>query len=116
MSTLEPPPIDAAKARLMEEMLALRAQGLPPRQRRVGVLFRAFSLAAAVALAVFAEPDRAFSIPLALLFVACYAGVARVAFNVGTGYIVPTQLVFIPMLLLLPTPVVPLLVVLGAAV
>jgi HD-GYP domain-containing protein (c-di-GMP phosphodiesterase class II) len=115
MSTAEPPPIDAAKSRLMEEALARRAQGLPARQRRVEVLFGVISLAAAVALAVLAEPDRAFSVPLAIVFVACYAGVARVAFNVGTGYIVPTQLVFIPMLLLLPTPVVPLLVVLGAA-
>ncbi len=50
----------------MEEMLTLRAQGLPARQRRVEVLFSAISLAAAVALAVFAEPERAFSIPLAL--------------------------------------------------
>ena len=39
---------------------------------------------------------------------------ASVAFNVGAGYVVPTQLMFIPMLLLLPTPLVPLLVTLGA--
>ena len=39
-----------------------------------------------------------------------YAVVARVEVWGGTGYAVPTQIVFVPMLLLLPTPLVPLLV------
>ena len=38
---------------------------------------------------------------------------ARIEFSIGAGYAVPTQLVLVPMLLLLPTPLVPLLV--GAA-
>jgi len=39
--------------------------------------------------------------------------VSRVEFAVGTGSVVPTQLVLVPMLLLLPRPLVPLLVAAG---
>jgi putative nucleotidyltransferase with HDIG domain len=39
-----------------------------------------------------------------------YAVADRIEFSSGTGYCVPTQLVFVPMMLLLPTPLVPLLV------
>jgi putative nucleotidyltransferase with HDIG domain len=63
-----------------------------------------------VALAVLANPARAWSPLVALGFVAAYAAAARIEFSAGTGVAVPTQLVFVPMLLLLPTPFVPLLV------
>ena len=39
-----------------------------------------------------------------------YALVGRAQFVLGTGFAVPTQVVLVPMLLLLPTPTVPLLV------
>ncbi len=44
------------------------------------------------------------------MFVVAYTVVNRVEFRLGDGNVVPTQLVFVPMLLLLPTPLVPLLV------
>jgi putative nucleotidyltransferase with HDIG domain len=45
--------------------------------------------------------------------VAAYAFVARAEFPTGAGYTVPTQVILVPMLLLLPTPTVPLLVALA---
>ena len=44
---------------------------------------------------------------------AAYALVARAEFPAGAGFAVPTQIVLVPMLLLLPTPSVPLLVALA---
>ena len=44
------------------------------------------------------------------MLVLAYAIVARVEFSAGAGTVVPTQVVFVPLLLLLPTPLVPLLV------
>ena len=67
----------------------------------------------AVLLAVLAEPERSWDVPRAVLLVAAFAVAARIELDVGAGYTVPTQLVFVPMLLLLPTPWVPLLVAAG---
>jgi putative nucleotidyltransferase with HDIG domain len=114
MSTPASHPIDAAAARRVEQSLAEAAQGLEARQQIVETVFALASVVAAAALAILADADRAFSLPLATAFVVCYAGMASVAFNVGAGYVVPTQLIFIPMLLLLPTPAAPLLVTLAA--
>ena len=49
------------------------------------------------------------------LLVLCYAVVARVQFEAGSGVAVPTQLVFIPMLFLAAPAAVPVLVALGLA-
>jgi hypothetical protein len=112
MST-PPPPIDTATEILLEGALERRAQGLSARERRAEMSFALVTLVAMVVLAVFAEPARATSLLLAAAFVAVYAIVHRVEFTLGDGNVVPTQLVFVPMLLLLPTPLVPLLVGLG---
>ena len=113
MPTLEQQPIDDATARRVEQSIKDGARRMGARQRAVEGLFALISVIAAIALALLADADRSLSLPLAAAFVVAYAGVASVAFNVGAGYVVPTQLVFIPMLLLLPTPVVPLLVAAG---
>ena len=44
---------------------------------------------------------------LAALLIAVYAVVGRIEFPVGAGYVVPTQLILVPMLLMLPPAVVP---------
>jgi diguanylate cyclase (GGDEF)-like protein len=76
-------------------------------------------VAVAVALAVLLPSDREPSLLLMGLLVGAYALLSRIDFEVGTGSAVPTQLVFVPMLFLLPLPLVPLCVagayVLGAA-
>jgi len=49
----------------------------------------------------------------AALLIAVYALVARIEFPVGAGYVVPTQLVLVPMLLVLPPAAVPAAVGVG---
>jgi diguanylate cyclase (GGDEF)-like protein len=46
-------------------------------------------------------------LPVLAVLVAVYALVGRIEFPVGAGYVVPTQLVLVPMLLILPPAVVP---------
>jgi HD-GYP domain-containing protein (c-di-GMP phosphodiesterase class II) len=50
---------------------------------------------------------------LAVVLVAAYALACRVEFEIGIGAAVPTQLVFVPMLFVLPPGIVPLCVALG---
>src|SRR5215475_3756104 len=47
-----------------------------------------------------------------MLFLLCYAVVSRIEFEIGTGSAVPTQLVLVPMLFVLPPADVPLTVLL----
>ncbi len=69
--------------------------------------------AAAVASVVLLPAVRPFSIASAVLCVSVYAIVSRVQFEVGNGFVFPTQLVLVPMLFVLPPRTVPLLVALG---
>ena len=70
-------------------------------------------LATAAAMAAFIPPHR-HAEPLTIgLLVLAYAITSRVEFEVGTGLVVPTQLILVPMLFLAPTGAVPLLVALG---
>ena len=77
------------------------------------LLLAAGFLAGAGALAALAEPARDWDVVRAVVLVLAFAVAARIELDVGQGYTVPTQLVFIPMLLLLPTTWVPLLVAAG---
>jgi HD-GYP domain-containing protein (c-di-GMP phosphodiesterase class II) len=82
-------------------------------ERRARVTFRLLGLAfaaGAVLCAVFLHEGPKFSIPVALLYVAVYAGVSRVEFEIGTGAAIPTELVLVPMLFVLPVGAVPALV------
>ena len=102
--------LDAATERRIEESLERRGQTLDRRELLGGLPFVGGFIAAALALALLTDAARELSVPLALAFVAAYAVADRIEFSVGAGYVVPTQLVFVPMLLLLPTPLVPLIV------
>jgi HD-GYP domain-containing protein (c-di-GMP phosphodiesterase class II) len=105
--------IDAATERRIENSLEQRTTALHARERRAEAVCAVAFLAGDLALALLAHPARALSLPLALAFVVAYAAVLRVEFVFGDGASMPVQLVFVPMLLLLPTPLVPLLVALG---
>src|SRR5688572_10904690 len=109
MSTLTAE-LDAATERRHEESLERRTRRMDRREVLALLPFTASFVTAAVALAVLAEPVRAPSVPLAVAFVIAYAVADSIECSTGGGYMVPTQLVFVPMLLLLPTPLVPLLV------
>ncbi|HEX5780276.1 MAG TPA: HD-GYP domain-containing protein [Solirubrobacteraceae bacterium] len=107
------PALDAAAERRYEETYERRSRRLDRLELLFAVGLSAGFLVLAVALAWFATPAREFSPLIALAFVAAYAFAARIEFSSGTGFAVPTQLLFVPMLLLLPTPLVPLLVALA---
>ncbi len=105
--------MDAGAERLLEESLERQTRSLDLREQVGTALLAAGFLVSALALALLVDADRPFSAPPAILFVVALAAVARVEIWAGSGYFVPTQLVFVPMLLLLPTPLVPLLVAAG---
>ncbi len=98
-----------AVERLISETRERTHARLASRERLLHAAFSASFLLAAGLLAVAAPATRSLDPLLALLLVLAYAAVARVEFAAGAGIVVPTQLVFVPMLLLLPTPLVPLL-------
>src|SRR5919199_1947486 len=64
-----------------------------------------------LALTTRLAPEPNFALMAALVL--SYTLMMRIRFTIGFGYTAPTQIVLVPMLLLLPAPLVPLLVVAG---
>jgi HD-GYP domain-containing protein (c-di-GMP phosphodiesterase class II) len=80
------------------------------------VLLGAAFLMVATALAILHGQHRSPSWIAAIGLVAAYAVASRIEFEVGPGAALPTQIVLVPMLLLLPLRFVPLLVCAGLLV
>jgi HD-GYP domain-containing protein (c-di-GMP phosphodiesterase class II) len=95
---------------LIEEGRSRISRALRGRDFWLSVIGGGSFLAAAVPLALFLDSSRSPSPLLVVLLVASYALALRVQFEVGLGFAVPTQLMFVPMLFLLPAGWVPLLV------
>ncbi len=72
-------------------------------------------IVAAVALLELSAPPAGFSWATAAVYVIAIAIAVHVRFDVGTGFTVPVQVVFVPMLFVVPVSVVPLLVPLALA-
>lgn len=70
-------------------------------------------LAAASALSALAPVGHPPSLAAIALLVLVYAAFTRIEFEIGSGALVPTQLMLVPMLFVLPAAVVPLAVSLG---
>jgi len=99
---------------LVGEARARRRRAMPAREAIVRGVSAAAFIAVAGALA-FVLPSERDADPLLILgLVAGYALVSRVRFEFGEAYVVPEQLLFIPMLALAPLPLVPLMVAAGA--
>jgi putative nucleotidyltransferase with HDIG domain len=92
-----------------------RANPDPLRGRELAVEAGAAAafLAVALLLAILLPAGRAFDAPLALTLVVTYALLAQVRFPIGYGFTIPTQVVLVPMLFLVPLGAVPLLVASG---
>jgi hypothetical protein len=75
-------------------------------ERLTGIAF----LAVAAAMALLLDSPRGLDGATLLLLVAAYVVACRAKFDIADGYTVPTELVLVPMLFLLPTPLVPLVV------
>jgi HD-GYP domain-containing protein (c-di-GMP phosphodiesterase class II) len=67
-------------------------------------------LAGAGSLAILSSWTRSLSLTAVAVTVLAYLVAARVRFPVGSAWTAPTQLVFVPMLFMLPMPLVPLIV------
>src|SRR5262249_43795421 len=93
--------------------LGLRRHLDGPDERRL-LITEAVAAAAFVggagALALFGSPARSFSAWPVIVTILTYLVAAQVRYPVGSAWTAPTQLAFVPMLFVLPTPFVPLIV------
>jgi HD-GYP domain-containing protein (c-di-GMP phosphodiesterase class II) len=89
------------------------ATRLGDRDRLASLLLGGSFLAVSVALATLAHSSRTAGLATFAVFVGSYALASRIDFEIGTGSAVPTQLVLVPMLGLLPVQYVPLCVLAG---
>jgi putative nucleotidyltransferase with HDIG domain len=104
------PDSDPVVHRLLEESRAAQSARLDGRERLAVFATAAAFVVAAVAFALVVDGGREFDPAVAVALVGLYLLAARVEFHTGSGWTDPTQLVFVPMLFLLPVNVVPLLV------
>jgi hypothetical protein len=84
----------------------------PPsgRERPVEAVAAIAFLAVAIAMAALIPSPRSIQPVTLALLIGAYVATCRAKFDLADGYTVPTELVLVPMLFLLPTPVVPLVV------
>jgi HD-GYP domain-containing protein (c-di-GMP phosphodiesterase class II) len=99
---------------MVGEARVRRARRMPKREALVRGLSGAAFFVVAVLLAAVLPSERESDALLILGLVAGYALVSRVRFEFGDMYVVPEQLVFVPMLALAPLPLVPAMVAAGA--
>lgn len=91
------------------------ARALPRREALLAGADGAAFLVAALALALVAEHEAPWRWDVGLALVAGFALMVRARFDVGNGYALPTQLVFVPALLVSPPQFAPLVAVVGWA-
>jgi diguanylate cyclase (GGDEF)-like protein len=100
--------------RLLEESWATRKQRASRREILVEAAAAALFLGVAVPLAMPALAAHRVDLGLTLLLIGLYALVAgAIRFPIGAGYVVPTWVLLVPMLVLLPPTTVPLFVAAG---
>jgi HD-GYP domain-containing protein (c-di-GMP phosphodiesterase class II) len=108
--------LDPRSQRLIEERRALRLSRLAVRERRTLIVSVGAFLATAIVMADAIPSERSPGLVATLLLIGVYALAYRLDFEIGTGSAVPTQLVLIPMLFVLPTGLVPFAVASGVVV
>ena len=106
---------DAYETRADESLLQLGRQryldsGDPRRLLITEASAAAAFIAVAVALVVFGPSARSLSVSAVVVSVVAYLAAEHVRYPVGSAWTAPTQLVFVPMLFVLPTPFVPLII------
>jgi HD-GYP domain-containing protein (c-di-GMP phosphodiesterase class II) len=89
------------------ERAAIAAQG---RERIVEAGMAIAFLLTALAMALLLSSPRSLDVTALAILAIAYIFACQAQFDVADGYTVPTQLVLVPMLFLLPTPAVPLIV------
>ncbi len=104
----------SAPIRLMEESRARLGSRMQRRELRAHAFVDLPFIAAAVLLVLVGLDEPVGALDVAL-FVLAAAAVGRLEFETGTGFMSPLQLVFVPMLFVLPPAIVPLVVVAALA-
>jgi putative nucleotidyltransferase with HDIG domain len=94
---------------------AQRVQPMADDERRSASIVGCGFLLAALALALLAGASGGGSPAVALMYVLVLAAASQVRVEIGTGYTVPTQAVFVPMVFAVPSALAPLLVTLALA-
>ncbi len=87
-----------------------QGQGMGLAERRGELIVGGGFVCAALALILIAPPEHGRFLPVTALYVVGVAVAGRIRIDVGSGFTVPTQAVFVPMLFAVPLPLVPLLV------
>jgi HD-GYP domain-containing protein (c-di-GMP phosphodiesterase class II) len=105
--------LDPEAGGLIEDARARASERLAARDSRATLVGAFAFVAAAAPFAFLAPSDRVVEPGVLVLLVVAYALAARVEFEVGSGFAVPTQIVFVPMLFLFPVALVPLCVAVG---
>ena len=85
------------------------------RERAVVAAFAALYCVAALLIALLVPSERQVDVIVVGALLIGHAAVSRVRFEFGGGYVVPEQLVIVPMLLLGPLPYVPILIAAAGA-
>jgi HD-GYP domain-containing protein (c-di-GMP phosphodiesterase class II) len=118
-AALESPPLEAARPsadldpdvdRIVQEQRSWCARPVGLRDRLPGLIIGGTFLVFALGLLLWFPAVRAPHLYVYALFITAYAIASRVEFEVGPGFAVPTQIVFVPMLFVLPLRTVPLCV------
>jgi diguanylate cyclase (GGDEF)-like protein len=104
---------DTVVDQLLEESWESRQRRGSQRELTVEAAAAVLFTAVAATLLVLSGAVSAVRPGTACLLIATYAIVARIEFPVGAGHVVPTQLVLVPMLVLLPPGAVPVAVAAG---
>jgi HD-GYP domain-containing protein (c-di-GMP phosphodiesterase class II) len=108
--------LDPDEQRLIEERRARRLHRLARRELTSVVVFSGGFLVAAVSMALLVPSNRDPGWIAVLLLVGAYAAAFRLDFEIGTGSAIPTELILVPMLFVLPVGMVPLAVAAGIVV
>jgi HD-GYP domain-containing protein (c-di-GMP phosphodiesterase class II) len=105
--------LDPDEQRVIEEQRARRLHSLAHREVWSFALFAGGFLAVAILMAALLPSQRSPGAGAVLVLIAAYAAAFRLDFEIGSGSAVPTQLILVPMLFVLPTGYVPLAVAAG---
>lgn len=106
MSAMELHDTESVTERLLEHSWEWRDRRASERELFIDAIAAAL-FAAVAGILVLGGSLAGLHVPALALLVAVYALVGRIEFPVGVGYVVPTQLVLVPMLLILPPAIVP---------
>ena len=105
--------LDPDEQRVIEEQRARRLHRLAHREVWSFALFAGGFLAVAILMAALLPSHRSPGAAAVFVLIAAYAASFRLDFEIGSGSAVPTQLMLVPMLFVLPAGFVPLAVAAG---